>query len=135
MKRLALAALAVLTVGAAPRPQDVPHCHFMGPLIVFFEKGSAELSARGHEVLDFTDQLLTADICWRGAKILIVGHGDVAEPEMVSEARAKASRDYLLTKGIAPSRMSTEARGARQLRMVDPAHRENRRVEIWMAPT
>ncbi len=73
---------------------------------VFFETGSASLRLESLAELDRLAKLLTENLT---LKIQINGHtdnvGDDAFNQTLSEARAKAVQDYLLTKSIAPERL------------------------------
>jgi outer membrane protein OmpA-like peptidoglycan-associated protein len=72
--------------------------------------------------------------------IEIVGHtdstGNDAINDPLSVARASATRDYLVSRGVSPQRISTAGRGSRQPVASNdtPAGRaQNRRVEIFIA--
>ena len=72
--------------------------------------------------------------------IQIVGHTDATGGPQINEplsvARANATRDYLASRGVAPTRMSTAGQGARQpvaSNDTDPGRAQNRRVEIYIA--
>ena len=73
---------------------------------VFFETGSAALRSQSLTELDRLTKLLTES---PKLKIQINGHtdnvGDDPINQTLSEARAKAVQDYLLTKGVAPERL------------------------------
>ena len=72
----------------------------------FFETGSAALRSQSLTELDRLTKLLTES---PKLKIQINGHtdnvGDDPINQTLSEARAKAVQDYLLTKGVAPERL------------------------------
>ncbi|MBP6827582.1 MAG: OmpA family protein, partial [Saprospiraceae bacterium] len=79
---------------------------------VFFETGSAELRPESSNELDRLAALLTEA---PALKIQINGHtdnvGDVAANQKLSEARARAVYDYLVTKAIAAERLKFKGFG------------------------
>ena len=104
---------------------------------VFFETGSAALRPESLSELDQLVQLLTAS---SKLKIQINGHtdnvGDKAFNISLSEARAKAVQDYLLSKKIAAERLRFKGFGeTKPLESNDsPEGRaKNRRTEfvVW----
>ena len=67
--------------------------------------------------------------------LLIVGHssrrGGSIRNQALSEARAMAVRDYLISKGVSADRLRAEGRGSREPLMgMNPADDRNRRVEF-----
>lgn len=113
---------------------------YMPPIVlrnVFFETGSALLRSESMVELDFLVKLLTESPT---LKIQINGHtdnvGDDAVNQKLSEARAKAVQDYLLSKNIPAERLRFKGFGESQpLESNDtPAGRaRNRRTEfvVW----
>jgi len=72
--------------------------------------------------------------------IEIVGHTDSTGPDSVNDplsvARANATRDYLVSRGVSPQRISTAGRGERQpvaSNDTEVGRAQNRRVEIFIA--
>jgi len=119
----------MLSTGAAPQ-QELPHCHAIGPFVLFFERGSAALDARSVEVLDDTTKIVTTDICLGGSKIELYGHIDKGERKSLALTRAKVARDYLVGKGVEPTRIKVLSYGSREPRMYSNIRSQNQRVEI-----
>lgn len=101
---------------------------------VFFETGSAELKPASKNELDRLAQLLTES---PDLKIQINGHtdnvGEDALNQALSEARAKAVQDYLLSKSIAPGRLRYKGFGkTKPIQSNDTAEgrSKNRRTEF-----
>ena len=126
---LALAAAVVLAGPVAAAPQAAP-------ATIHFELDSDELDAPGRARLD-----QTADQYRRGGsqQVIIAGHGgrDEGSPEYtvgLSQRRANNVRDYLVTLGVPPGAMTTQAFG--QSRPVADAGPDaaNRRVEVTFGP-
>ena len=126
---LALAAAAVLAGPVAAAPQTAP-------ATVHFELDSDALDAPGRARLD-----QTAEQYRRGGsqQIILAGHAgrDEGSPEYtvgLSQRRANNVRDYLVTLGVPPGAMTTQAFG--QSRPVADAGPDaaNRRVEVTFGP-
>ncbi|TNF63539.1 MAG: OmpA family protein [Burkholderiales bacterium] len=74
--------------------------------------------------------------------VTIVGHTDSTGSDAINDPlsldRANAARDYLVGRGVSPTRFSTEGRGSRQP-VADNAtaagRAQNRRIEIFVAET
>lgn len=130
VRRVVLAALAMLTLGAAPPRQDIPHCHMIGPFVLFFERGSNALDRRSREVLDRTTDIVTNDQCFDEAKMLISGHTDKGERDALALRRATAAREYLVARGVAANRITVEPLGSRVPRTYGKSRAENQRAEI-----
>jgi outer membrane protein OmpA-like peptidoglycan-associated protein len=71
----------------------------------------------------------------------IIGHTDSTGPDdynqRLSERRARAVADYLISRGVDPNRLRTEGRGARPPRdsnATEAGRQLNRRVEIFVKP-
>lgn len=134
MRIMMLLALATLAIGAAPPQQEVPHCHMIGPFVVFFERGSAALDSESRRVLDQTKEIVTADICFRGTRLLISGHSDRGEREAIALKRAEAARDYLVKQGVSVNQIRIDSQGSRFPRQPPVAgmsdRESNQRAEI-----
>lgn len=72
--------------------------------------------------------------------VTIIGHTDSTGSDAInnplSEDRAAAARDYLVSRGVARTRISTEGRGAREPvadNNTQQGRDKNRRVEIYVA--
>ncbi len=95
-----------------------------------FKVNSFELSEDAKFVLHDLAKLLDQH---KDVKLRIVGHtssdGDAKFNQELSEKRAKAAVDFLLSRGIAQERLSYEGKGSSE--PVDPEHPEkNRRTEF-----
>lgn len=130
-----------------PAPQAVAHedqppSRDAGATVGFnilFALGSAELLPATLPYIDSVGEMMNLERT-AGKKILIAGHADASgSPEynrMLSEARARAVRDYLVSQfGIDTSRLETAGYGASQpLPGTDPFDGINRRVEFQPVP-
>lgn len=105
---------------------------------VFFDSGKAEIQERSFKLLDDVAALLAANT--KVGPITIEGHtddrGKLEANRKLSQARAEAVRDYLVSKGVDASRL--EAKGLGPDRPAESnktaAGREaNRRVEFVIA--
>ena len=99
-----------------------------------FEQGSATLLVASHEVLDEVARILNT---YTSFQLEIIGHTDATGKEesnlQLSQLRAKACMEYLITKGIAASRLQAIGKGESQpiADNLTPEGREkNRRVEF-----
>lgn len=99
-----------------------------------FALGSATISAGSYESLDKLIDLMNKRPEYR---IYIAGHtdntGNAKKNEKLSLERANSIRDYLLTKGISPTRIKTEGFGSsRPIETNDTpeGRQKNRRVEF-----
>lgn len=95
-----------------------------------FEQGKAELSQKAQFVLDDLASLMRQQT---DLKLKIEGHtsseGDPAFNQKLSEDRAKAAVDYIISKGIASDRLQFEGLGS--TKPVDPNNADrNRRTEF-----
>jgi outer membrane protein OmpA-like peptidoglycan-associated protein len=104
---------------------------------VLFDAGSAALKAKAEADLDGVARSLRSN---PHVRLSIEGHADSsgtnARNEQLSKARADAVRDYLVSKGVAPSRLETRGHGARQPvgdNDTTAGRAENRRVELARA--
>lgn len=103
---------------------------------ILFENGSSELGSGATVELDLLVMSLLTN---QGLKVKLSGHawesGSAAENKDLSERRARAVADYLISKGIAKKRVSWKAYG--NTRTLDPqtepsALGKSRRVEIML---
>ncbi len=92
-------------VGATPLPAEAPKLQFA----LTFAPDSAEISPDAQNVLSLVLSLLTD---FPNAVALIEGpSGDHSSKETLAESRAAAVKKHLLSKGIAPARLSIVAMG------------------------
>lgn len=104
-----------------------------GVLSVGFARNDASLAPAARAELDaFAAQIAAGD----GALIL-AGHAEASEPDAVllSNRRAGAVRDYLVSSGVSASRITTLAYGSERpaIGATDPA--QSRRVELTVGPS
>lgn len=97
-----------------------------------FGYNSSELQPAARAYLDREAASIIADNS--GGMLLIVGHssrkGDFASNQALSESRAFAVRDYLISKGVPSARLRAEGHSYRDLLPgIPPADERNRRVE------
>jgi len=97
-----------------------------------FGYNSSELQSAARTYLDREAAKIIADD--NGSMLLIVGHssrrGDYASNQALSESRAFAVRDYLISKGVPSARVRAEGHSYRDLLPgIPPADERNRRVE------
>ena len=109
---------------------SIPNAHF--------QLGSAELPGELKKQLDVFAQVL-GNRPANTPPILVTGHadasGNVELNQALSAERAKAVKSYLINKGVSPSLLRIEGKGAEKL--VDannPFAPANRRVEISRLP-
>lgn len=101
---------------------------------VTFKSGSAELVPSSLKTLDASIAGLKRNAA---AKIEIEGHtsseGSAELNQKLSEDRAKSVRDYMISKGIAPERITAVGYGPSQPKAsndTEAGRRQNRRIEI-----
>lgn len=107
------------------------------PSDISFAVGSANLDSNFRSVLStFSDGLVNNP----SATVTIIGHTDSSGSDAVNNPlslkRANSVRDYLVTKGVASSRILTEGRGSREPIVANDTKAnmaKNRRVEIYVA--
>ena len=107
------------------------------PSDISFAVGSANVDANFKRVLDtFSTGLVQNPV----STVTIIGHTDSSGSDAVNNPlslkRANSVRDYLGTKGVASSRISTEGRGSREPLVANDTKAnmaKNRRVEIYVA--
>ena len=105
-----------------------------GKLISPFHYDTGELSEKTFNVLD----RLAAVMAWKpNIEMVVTGHtdslGDLHYNKMLSESRANAVKDYLMAKGLSPSRIKTVGMGDRnpvKPNATPAGRRANRRAEI-----
>ena len=114
-----------------PAPTPDPTCALALDTDVLFATNSAELTAEGRAVLDRLSP------CWRGGRFEVEGHTDSSGTEAInqplSERRARAVVDVLVTRGIEASALTARGYGSSRP-VADNATPEgrsrNRRVEF-----
>jgi outer membrane protein OmpA-like peptidoglycan-associated protein len=131
--------VSVRTLDVAPEASTKPaktetqaKLNSLPPLdVVEFDPASAQLTARGRQVLDQVAPLLAA----AGSSVEIQGHTDSqGNPDAnlsLSYRRAIATKNYLVNKGIVPDRLATKGYGDTQpIAPNDTAagRRKNRRI-------
>ncbi len=135
--RLAAAAMLALSgAAAAGVGQAVAQAQILiGPFMVFFEAGSAELDDQARGILDNAAERIRET--GGGQQVTLAGHVDdtMSEADAVTASwkMASAVRDYLVAQGVPEGLISVEAFGAsRPLVLADKgvAEPQNRRVEI-----
>lgn len=102
--------------------------------IIEFESGSAVLLPAGTQILD---EMVVALNRVQGKNVKIIGHtdsqGNPDKNKMLSQQRADAVKQYLISKSIAAARLSTEGLGADKP-VADNAspegRKKNRRIEF-----
>ena len=106
------------------------------PNDISFDTGSAAIKPQLRAVLDPFASSLRDDPT---ARLLIVGHtddtGSPAVNNPLSVERAQSVRDYLVTRGVAASRVETAGRGEREpiaSNANEAGRAKNRRVEIFL---
>jgi outer membrane protein OmpA-like peptidoglycan-associated protein len=106
------------------------------PNDISFDTGSAAIKPQLRAVLDPFANSLRDD---PGARLMIVGHTDNTGSDAVnnplSVERAHSVRDYLVTRGVANSRVETAGRGEREPiadNSTEAGRAKNRRVEIFL---
>lgn len=120
-------------VGAPPPRPAAPAKPASASLLVTFETNSAELTADARRQLDVVARALSNDQL-ANLSFAIEGHADVRGSSddnlRLSQARAEAVREYLITVGrIGPERLAAVGKGDREpLNTREIAAPENRRV-------
>jgi outer membrane protein OmpA-like peptidoglycan-associated protein len=106
------------------------------PNDISFDTGSAAIKPQLRSVLDPFANSLRDD---PSARLMIVGHTDNTGSDAVnnplSVERAHSVRDYLVTRGVAASRVETAGRGEREPiadNATEAGRAKNRRVEIFL---
>ena len=106
------------------------------PNDISFDTGSAAIKPQLRAVLDPFANSLRDD---SSTRLMIVGHtdstGSASVNNPLSIERAQSVRDYLVTRGVAGSRVDTAGRGDREPvaeNATDIGRAKNRRVEIFL---
>ncbi len=106
------------------------------PNDISFDSGSATIKPQLRTVLDPFANSLQGD---PGSRLMIVGHTDSVGSEAVNNPlsieRANSVRDYLVTRGVAATRVDTAGRGEREPvadNNSDAGRAKNRRVEMFL---
>ncbi len=102
-----------------------------------FDTGRADVKPALRTVLDrFASEMNSHAV----TTIEIIGHTDSTGPDSVNDplsvARAASTRDYLVGRGVAATRIGTAGRGEREpiaSNDTDAGRAQNRRVEIFIA--
>jgi outer membrane protein OmpA-like peptidoglycan-associated protein len=123
----------LLALAAATPAYGIP-----GPFVVFFDPGSDRLDEADRAILDNVAAAIDA---MGPGSIVMAGHSDrvgaPAQNMRLSYRRARAARDYLASKGVAPERMGIEGYGEERP-LVDTEdgvpEQQNRRVEFLLSP-
>jgi len=109
---------------------------FRFPSVALFERRSGKLSSKGAGILE-KNRMDARELLSRANFIEVVGHtddvGDDAYNQDLSEQRAKAVRDYLVSKGLDPSIIFTTGMGESMpiaSNNTPEGRAENRRVEV-----
>ncbi len=121
----------------APAPRPVVQCN-TGPYIVFFDFDASAITAEAAQILDGA---ITAYSNCGSARVMLAGHtdrsGSVTYNMALAERRNGAVRSYIAGRGVADSRISSEAFGEAQPRVPTQdgvREQQNRRVEISYGP-
>ncbi len=107
------------------------------PSDISFDTGRADIKPDFRPVLDSFATSLASN---PGSQVSIIGHTDSSGTDAVNNPlslnRAASTRDYLVSRGVAGSRINVDGRGSHQPLVANdtPANRaKNRRVEIFVA--
>jgi OOP family OmpA-OmpF porin len=121
-----------LIVVAEPRALDT----IRFPSVALFPRRSAEITAEGRAILE-NNREASRELLSRATYIEVVGHtddvGDDAYNQDLSEQRASAVRDYLVSAGVDPSKIVTIGMGESMpvaSNTTDEGRAENRRVDV-----
>ena len=116
---------AVVEAGAPPQArstQPVAGINPDEPLVVYFKRNSNDLTAKAYERLDRVALFMAKN---SEIQIKIKGFSDstgtLSYDQMVSEVRANTVKNYLIAKGVAPSKITTAAGPSQNI----PAGSEN----------
>lgn len=109
------AAVKTSAPAQAPSSQSVAGINPDKPLIVYFNSNSNDLTAKAYERLDRVALFMVKN---PQTKINVIGFSDAtgtsSYDHMVSEVRANTVKNYLIAKGVEPSKISTAAGGGAQ---------------------
>jgi outer membrane protein OmpA-like peptidoglycan-associated protein len=105
---------------------------------VSFDFNSAHINPGFADALDRMAEVIKK---YDKTVVHIIGHtdsvGSAEYNQRLSERRAKAVADYLISRGVNPARIHTEGRGEREPRAsndTEAGRQLNRRVEIYLKP-
>ena len=107
------------------------------PSDISFDTGRADLKPNLRAVLDQFARGLSSDPTMH---VRVIGHTDSTGSDAInnplSVERANATRDYLISRGVAGTRIGTDGRGSREPvadNNTQAGRDKNRRVEIFVA--
>ena len=107
------------------------------PNDISFASGKSDIQPRLKPILDQFAQGVNQQ---GSMEVKIVGHTDSTGSDAInnplSMRRAESARDYLVSRGVASSRISTEGRGSREPiadNATEAGRARNRRIDIYLA--
>ena len=107
------------------------------PNDISFASGKSDIQARLKPILDQFAQGVNQQ---GSMEVKIVGHTDSTGSDAInnplSVRRAESARDYLVSRGVAAGRISTEGRGSREPiadNATEAGRARNRRIDIYLA--
>lgn len=107
------------------------------PNDISFASGKSDIQPRLKPILDQFAQGVNQQ---GSMEVKIVGHTDSTGSDAInnplSMRRAESARDYLVSRGVASSRISTEGRGSREPiadNATETGRARNRRIDIYLA--
>ncbi len=107
------------------------------PNDISFASGKSDIQARLKPILDQFAQGVNQQ---GSMEVKIVGHTDSTGSDAINNPlsirRAQSARDYLVSRGVASSRISTEGRGSREPiadNATEAGRARNRRIDIYLA--
>ena len=107
------------------------------PNDISFASGKSDIQPRLKPILDQFAQGVNQQ---GSMEVKIVGHTDSTGSDAInnplSVRRAESARDYLVSRGVASSRISTEGRGSREPiadNATEAGRARNRRIDIYLA--
>lgn len=107
------------------------------PNDISFDSGHYDIKPRLRPILDQFAQGLAQQ---PGTEVRIIGHTDNVGSDAVNNPlsvnRAQSARDYLVSRGVSPSRIAIDGRGEREPiadNSTEVGRARNRRIEIFLA--
>jgi outer membrane protein OmpA-like peptidoglycan-associated protein len=107
------------------------------PNDISFATGKSDIQPRLKPILDQFAQGVNQQA---SMEVKIVGHTDSTGSDAINQPlsvrRAESARDYLVARGVAVSRISTEGRGSREPiadNATEAGRARNRRIDIYLA--
>jgi outer membrane protein OmpA-like peptidoglycan-associated protein len=107
------------------------------PNDISFATGKSDIQPRLKPILDQFAQGVNQQA---SMEVKIVGHTDSTGSDAINQPlsvrRAESARDYLVARGVAASRISTEGRGSREPiadNATEAGRARNRRIDIYLA--